>query len=164
LRETLRANMLQQRQCLTLSPKPSLIDGIPLHGGGERVNKSGLIDAISNATSLTTCETETAVNALVRGVATGFRVGSPVLVIGIDSSIPTQRGARMEHRGPQENGPHVDHTEVRRAQPTSVALKPVDKVARRVPATTGRKRAPARKNSEAIGQQGRTARSGQPVG
>jgi DNA-binding protein HU-beta len=104
LRETLHANMRQQRQCLTLTPKPSLIVGIPLHGGGRRVNKSGLIDAISNATSLTKRESESAVNAFVHFVVSEVRAGRRVSVVGFGSFIPTQRGARMG-RNPQTGAP-----------------------------------------------------------
>jgi DNA-binding protein HU-beta len=104
LHETLRADMRQQRKCLTLTRKPSLIDGIPLHGGGERVNKSGLIDAISNTTSLTKRETEDALNALVHAVVSEVRAGRRVSVVGLGSFNPTQRGARMG-RHPQTGAP-----------------------------------------------------------
>jgi DNA-binding protein HU-beta len=96
--------MLQQRQCLTLARKPSLIDGIPLHGGGRRVNKSGLIDAVSNATTLTKRETEDAVNALVHTIVSELRSGRRVAVVGFGSFNPTQRGARMG-RNPQTGAP-----------------------------------------------------------
>jgi DNA-binding protein HU-beta len=89
---------------LTLAQKPSLIDGIPLHGGGRRVNKSGLIDAISNTTTLTKRETEDVVNALVHTVVSEVRAGRRVAVVGFGSFNPTQRGARMG-RNPQTGAP-----------------------------------------------------------
>jgi DNA-binding protein HU-beta len=68
------------------------------------VNKSGLIDAISNTTSLTKRETEDAVNALVHAVVTEVRAGRRVAVVGFGSFNPTQRGARMG-RNPQTGAP-----------------------------------------------------------
>ena len=103
-RDPRASTMRQQRKCLTLTSKPSLIDGIPLHGGGRRVNKSGLIDAISNTTSLTKRETEDAVNALVHAVVSEVRAGRRVSVVGFGSFNPTQRGARMG-RNPQTGAP-----------------------------------------------------------
>jgi len=68
------------------------------------VNKSGLIDAISNATSLTKRETEHAVNALVHAIVSEVRAGRRVSVVGFGSFNPTQRGARMG-RNPQTGAP-----------------------------------------------------------
>jgi DNA-binding protein HU-beta len=68
------------------------------------VNKSGLIDAISNTTSLTKRETENAVNALVHAVVSEVRAGRRVSVVGFGSFNPTQRGARMG-RNPQTGAP-----------------------------------------------------------
>jgi len=68
------------------------------------VNKSGLIDAISNTTSLTKRETEDALNALVHAVVSEVRAGRRVSVVGLGSFNPTQRGARMG-RHPQTGAP-----------------------------------------------------------
>jgi DNA-binding protein HU-beta len=68
------------------------------------VNKSGLIDAISNATTLTKRETEDAVNALVHTIVSEVRSGRRVAVVGFGSFNPTQRGARMG-RNPQTGAP-----------------------------------------------------------
>ncbi len=68
------------------------------------MNKSGLIDAISNATSLTKRETEGAVNALVHAVVSEVRAGRRVSVVGFGTFNPTQRGARMG-RNPQTGEP-----------------------------------------------------------
>jgi len=68
------------------------------------VNKSGLIDAISNATSLTKRETEHAVNAFVHAVMSEVRAGRRVSVVGFGAFNPTQRGARMG-RNPQTGAP-----------------------------------------------------------
>jgi len=68
------------------------------------VNKSGLIDAISNTTSLTTREAQDAVNALIRSVVSEVRAGRRVSIVGFGSFNPTQRGARMG-RNPQTGAP-----------------------------------------------------------
>jgi len=68
------------------------------------VNKSGLIDAISDTTSLTRREAEDAVNALVHAVVSEVRSGRRVAVVGFGSFNPTQRGARMG-RNPQTGAP-----------------------------------------------------------
>jgi DNA-binding protein HU-beta len=68
------------------------------------VNKSGLIDAISNTTTLTKRESEEAVNALLHSVVTEIRAGRRVVVVGFGSFNPTQRGARMG-RNPQTGAP-----------------------------------------------------------
>jgi DNA-binding protein HU-beta len=101
---TSRVTLLQQRKCLTLTQKPSLIDEIPLYGGGQRVNKSGLIDAISNTTTLTKRDSEDAVNALLYSVVSELRAGRRVSVVGFGSFNPTQRGARVG-RNPQTGAP-----------------------------------------------------------
>jgi nucleoid DNA-binding protein len=99
---TLRANMRQQRKCLTLVPKPSLIDGIPLHGGGRRVNKSGLIDAIGNATSMTTSEIGNSVHAPSGAVVSNVSADRRLSAVGLGCVNPTQRGS-------QEIRQQVDH-------------------------------------------------------
>ena len=68
------------------------------------MNKSGLIDAISDTTSLTKREAEDAVNALVHAVVREVRSGRRVAVVGFGSFNPTQRGARMG-RNPQTGVP-----------------------------------------------------------
>jgi hypothetical protein len=85
--------MRQQRKCLTLVPKPSLIDGIPLHGGGRRVNKSGLIDAIGNTTSLTASEIENSVHALSHAVVCDVSADRRVSAVRFGCVNPTQRGS-----------------------------------------------------------------------
>ena len=107
LRESLRVTLPEQRKCLTLTPKPSLIDVIPLYGGGRRVHKSGLIDAISDTTTLAKREVEDAVNALVPAVVGEVCHERRVTVVGFDSVNPTQRGARMEHDAPSQRSSGV---------------------------------------------------------
>jgi nucleoid DNA-binding protein len=68
------------------------------------VNKSGLIDAVSNTTSLTKRETEDAVNAFIHAIVSEVRAGRRVSVVGFGSFNPTQRGARMG-RNPQTGAP-----------------------------------------------------------
>ncbi len=68
------------------------------------MNKSGLIDAISNAAPLTKRETEHAVNAFVHAIVSEVRAGRRVSVVGFGSFNPTQRGARMG-RNPQTGAP-----------------------------------------------------------
>jgi DNA-binding protein HU-beta len=103
----LARNIAQQRKCLTLTPKPSLIDEVPLHGGGRRVNKSDLIDAISTTTSMTKRETGNAVNAFVSAIVSEGRDGRRVSVVGFGTFNPTQRGVRMGH-GPQTSSTFTD--------------------------------------------------------
>jgi DNA-binding protein HU-beta len=68
------------------------------------MNKSGLIDAISDTTSLTRREAEDAINAMVHAVVREVRSGRRVAVVGFGSFNPTQRGARMG-RNPQTGAP-----------------------------------------------------------
>ena len=58
------------------------------------MNKSGLIDAISNTTSLTKREAENSVDALGHEVVSEVRAGRRVSLGGFDSFNPTQRGAK----------------------------------------------------------------------
>ncbi|HVC69887.1 MAG TPA: HU family DNA-binding protein [Acidimicrobiales bacterium] len=68
------------------------------------MNKSGLIDAISDTTSLTRGEAEDAVKAFVHAVVSEVRGGRRVAVVGFGSFNPTQRGARTG-RNPQTGAP-----------------------------------------------------------
>ena len=65
------------------------------------MNKSGLIDAISNTTSLTTSATGNSVHAFSPVVVSDVSVDRRVSVGGVDCVNPTQRGAK-------EISPHVD--------------------------------------------------------
>jgi DNA-binding protein HU-beta len=69
-------------------------------GGGQRLNKSGLIDAISDTTTLTKREAEVAINAFVHTVSSEVRAGRRGPLVGFGSFNPTQRGTRMG-RNPQ---------------------------------------------------------------
>src|ERR1700722_8239606 len=82
LRACLRVTWPEQRKCLTLTAKPSLIDGIPLHGGGRRVQKSGVIDATCDATPSTKRETDDAHHMSADVVAGDVRHGRRVVVVG----------------------------------------------------------------------------------
>jgi DNA-binding protein HU-beta len=68
------------------------------------VNKSGLIDAVSETTSLGKRDAEEAVNALVHLVSKEVRAGRRVVVAGFGSFNPTHRGARMG-RNPRTGAP-----------------------------------------------------------
>jgi len=68
------------------------------------VNKSGLIDAISNTTTLTKREADAAVDAFLHAVTAELRAGRRVSLVGFGSFNPTQRGPRMG-RNPQTGEP-----------------------------------------------------------
>jgi len=68
------------------------------------VNKSGLIDAVSQTTSLAKRDAEDAVNALLHIVSSEVRSGRRVVVAGFGSFNPTHRGPRLG-RNPQTGAP-----------------------------------------------------------
>jgi DNA-binding protein HU-beta len=136
------------------------------------VNKSGLIDAISDTTSLARREAEDAVNALVHDVVGEIRSERCVAVVGFGSINPTQRGARTG-RHPQTAAPvKIAATRGVRIDQDGSWTVPGD---RDRPATCrtdrqafpghhGREACPGEEKSKAIGQQGRTAGSGDITG